>query len=100
MTRCPVHEGDGHSATFWVDRDGNVAFHCHAYQCDFKAMMVTLDLPPGDFLVNPYPKRERETSQDRAFCVVAENDLRAGRKLSPSEMERYQVALLNTRGAA
>lgn len=100
MTRCPVHEGEGHSATFWLDHNGNVAFHCHAYGCGFTPMMMTLDLLPADFFIDPYPKKTREVSQDKAFIVVAENDIGQGKRLSESEMDQYKAALLRAEGLA
>lgn len=106
--QCPVHRGDGQSARFSL-RNGMLLFTCYAYGCSFRDVREVLDLTEGDVYEERILRdRKREIQRrahinndhDRHFIAVAESDLRAGKRLSQNDMERYQVALLKQRGAA
>jgi hypothetical protein len=97
--QCPVHRGDGKSARFAV-RNGILLFTCFAYHCDWKSMQDALDLTDADCYAD-YILRDRkrevvsksQISEAEAFCVLAENDMGQGKRLSASEQERYRQSL-------
>ena len=104
-TQCPVHKGEGRSARFAV-RNGVLLFTCYAYGCDFKAMKDALDLTDGDcYAEHILRDRKREIrsknhiSDLQAFCMVAENDMAQGKRLTASEQAKYRDCLIRLHGA-
>lgn len=99
--QCPVHKGGDKSARFAV-RNGVLLFHCYAYGCSFKDVKDVLDLTDGDCyseaILRDRARRRPDPSFDDCLVMVAENDLRQGKRLEPGEMEKYQMALLRKRG--
>jgi hypothetical protein len=56
-------------------------------------------IKPDDYRAERKRVKPRDPTFDECFQMVAENDLRSGKKLTPQEMEKYQLALLRNREA-
>lgn len=100
--QCPAHDGDGLNAVIKLQSSGKISFTCYSNDCSLQALMDSLDLVHSDFYppdLNPLKRTYREPSHDAALCMVAKNDLEQGKKLTASEMENYQMALVRLYGS-
>jgi len=103
MCQCPAHGGGDFNAQFKLQPSGKISFRCFSHDCAWSTMLDALDLVHSDFYppeLNPMKHKPVRTVSDlEAFIVVAKNDLEQGKKLTQAEMEKFQWALLKTRGA-
>lgn len=101
--QCPAHEDRNPSFVASYGRDGeSVIFHCSS-GCSGVDIMDALGLrwdqiKADDYRQQAYRRRPKDPTFEECFVMVAENDLRQGKKLPPSDMERYQLALLKLYG--
>jgi len=102
--QCPAHHGRGYNAQFKMQPTGKISYDCFSHGCDLRLLMDCMDLTSADFYPqdqNPYQPRQPQTvSDDKAFCVVAENDISQGKKLTDEQYRKYQKALLRSAGLA
>jgi len=103
--QCPAHDDRSPSFTATVGRDGGVLFHCYA-GCSGVSIMDALGLSwdqikPDDYRAERYRRKPRDPSYDECFVMVAENDMRQGRRLTDKEQRQYRESLIRVhKGAA
>lgn len=98
MARCPAHDDRSPSLSIKELPDGRVLVHCHA-GCGALDVIAAVGLewdalfPPTD---RNYPaeRRQRAESIDELVIAIARSDMAKGIRLSATDMERYQLALL------
>lgn len=94
--QCPAHDGDGMNAVLKQQPSGKISYTCHSHGCDLKLLMDVLDLVSSDFYpyeLNPLRhKRVQTVSDDEAYCVVAESDMKT-RRLTDKEQQKYRDCL-------
>ena len=102
IAQCPAHDDRSPSFTADVGADGGVLFHCHS-GCSGAAVMDALGLrwdqiKPDEYRAERRRQKPRDPSYDECFQMVAENDMRKGRRLDPREQEQYRQCLARLYG--
>jgi hypothetical protein len=105
--QCPAHDDRSPSFTATLSHDGGVLFHCYS-GCSGVDVMDALGLrwdqiKPDDYRAERKRVKPRDPTFDECFQMVAENDMRKGKRLTPREQEQYRqclVRLYNQKGAA
>ena len=109
---CPVH-GDKHpSLTITEKQDGRLLIHCHAQQCDVRAIVNAVGLELSDlFPPNPqaYIRSERRPfpadsilaciAHETLVVLIAADWITQGKSLSPDDLKRLETAAIRIREA-
>ena len=102
--QCPAHDDRSPSFVASLSSDGGVLFHCYA-GCSGVNIMEAMGLrwdqiKPEDYRSERRRAKQRDPSYDECLAMVAENDMRQGRRLSRSEQDRYRECLKRLYGGA
>ena len=101
---CPAHDDKGPSLSVREGDDGRVLLHCHA-GCSTAAVVAAMGLsmadlfPPSNIPRRPPPapgvsRRDLHIAADfeRSILFILKCDMRRGKSISQTDMQRGQVA--------